>query len=967
LAVLRVPAASVASELPDLRESWAWAHTQVIAPTSADTTAISSSLSTAPVLNVSRIVCPRRLQPQKHYVAALVPAFRQGVERGLGIEPSPGDLAPAWDINNPGALELPVYYQWEFSTGPKGDFESLARKLRAFKCPATVGLAPMFLGASQPELPVLDANSPDAYRNMEGALRAPSAVSTQLSDIIPALQDSIRDAVDLPARVLARLGEDRVTAIGPPLYGEWHANRHTVPETQPFWMHELNLDPRTRAAAALGADVVRANQEDFMQSCWEQIGKLPDANDLLSRGRFSLEANLRLYVRHYQKLPADRLLEMTAAVHVRTPQASATLAADLGKSSVPNAAIDPAMRRMLSPQRKILRAAARRAGFAAAPSGSWRNRLFESLANGRADVDPNRFVPDGVAKFDLGAKVGAGPETGNIDLSRFGLAIQVEAASIRAISESAQIVGAAAQRPASALKVRTNLRQTGLVTATHISKVIELEGNRPGTVLSEASANLVRAAIANPGAAGFLFTREGDIRSQFEALDIDAQGRMFLRTRLHEPSILVGRMPTGTMRAGSNRVSDVLRDLPARTVSRNQPVDISIGPIGDVIVTRPPTAGPSPVVETNTIPKLLQDVTAISRFEAAFQKFATDAKLDVVRPEPKIVPFDVNSARAVVLDRLNPAVMVPLRVQGMLTVAGTAILRDLPLWLRVPETMDRIMAAPELPAPTYTYLTKLDKDSGRRFLPGSDGIPVNAITLVETNPRFIEAFMVGLNHEMNRELLWRRYPTDQRGTPFRHFWDWFDGAPDLTLPIHRWPENSHLGDNLRGAGQGGQIVLLIRGELLLRYPNTIVFAWRGVQQAPERFILKDPPEPGDTIEPVFRGKFDPDFAFFGFPLRDTDLASPGGWFFVIQEQPTEPRFGFDEPDAGPAGLLTRWSDASWDHAGTAPGGYLTIGGNPLTGRSFGGVTFATNSAHLATLSLQQPMRVATHSRHIVQL
>ena len=31
--------------------------------------------------------------------------------------------------------------------------------------------------------------------------------------------------------------------------------------------------------------------------------------------------------------------------------------------------------------------------------------------------------------------------------------------------------------------------------------------------------------------------------------------------------------------------------------------------------------------------------------------------------------------------------------------------------------------------------------------------------------------MVGSNHEMGRELLWRGYPTDQRGTYFAQFWD----------------------------------------------------------------------------------------------------------------------------------------------------------------------------------------------------
>ena len=50
------------------------------------------------------------------------------------------------------------------------------------------------------------------------------------------------------------------------------------------------------------------------------------------------------------------------------------------------------------------------------------------------------------------------------------------------------------------------------------------------------------------------------------------------------------------------------------------------------------------------------------------------------------------------------------------------------------------------------------------FLPNLNLIEQNTITLLETNQAFIEAYMVGLNHEFARELLWREYPTDQRGS-----------------------------------------------------------------------------------------------------------------------------------------------------------------------------------------------------------
>ena len=72
------------------------------------------------------------------------------------------------------------------------------------------------------------------------------------------------------------------------------------------------------------------------------------------------------------------------------------------------------------------------------------------------------------------------------------------------------------------------------------------------------------------------------------------------------------------------------------------------------------------------------------------------------------------------------------------------------------------MAYPEIDIPMYEPLKKL---SDELFLPNLNLIPQNTITLLETNQSFIEAYMVGLNHEFARELLWREYPTDQRGSP----------------------------------------------------------------------------------------------------------------------------------------------------------------------------------------------------------
>ncbi len=88
--------------------------------------------------NLSRLVCPRRLDDYTAYVACVVPTFEVGRQAGLGL--STGDsLAPAWgtapddfDSGDPASMvELPVYYSWSFATGEEGNFESLAHKLQA--------------------------------------------------------------------------------------------------------------------------------------------------------------------------------------------------------------------------------------------------------------------------------------------------------------------------------------------------------------------------------------------------------------------------------------------------------------------------------------------------------------------------------------------------------------------------------------------------------------------------------------------------------------------------------------------------------------------------------------------------------------------------------------------------------------------------------------------------------------------
>ena len=112
------------------------------------------------------------------------------------------------------------------------------------------------------------------------------------------------------------------------------------------------------------------------------------------------------------------------------------------------------------------------------------------------------------------------------------------------------------------------------------------------------------------------------------------------------------------------------------------------------------------------------------------------------------------------LASLNPEKTINARVQASLSIAGGAEPHGDPL--------EPILDAPDFPQPMYEALRDLSQDF---LFPGLEHVPPNTVTLLETNPKFVESFLVGLNAEMSRELLWRNYPTDQRGTYFRQFWE----------------------------------------------------------------------------------------------------------------------------------------------------------------------------------------------------
>jgi hypothetical protein len=177
------------------------------------------------------------------------------------------------------------------------------------------------------------------------------------------------------------------------------------------------------------------------------------------------------------------------------------------------------------------------------------------------------------------------------------------------------------------------------------------------------------------------------------------------------------------------------------------------------------------------------------------------------------------------------------------------------------------------------------------ILRATDALPNNSVSVVKENRAFVEAFLIGANHEMNNELRWREFPTDMRGTIFSRFWDRKrpPGDPlgaDIP-PLHGWSKS--LGGNYppHDTDRAEALVLLIRGDLVRRFGEVVVV----LNHAPTGKY-----EPGACVDsaPVFGGMIGEDLAYYGFDVaRDTVLAHKAQYFFAIYEPAGRVRFGLE--------------------------------------------------------------------------
>ena len=795
-----------AAQLPNPAEAWMWVHGQLL-----DTDTVPGD----PARSLSRLVSSRKLEPNRRYLACVVPVFAAGRTAGLGNDP--GDARTSMDFAwDPAAstVTLPVYYFWRFATGPNGDFESLVRQLHGVPLPPGLGKRTLLLDYPMSGLPAPDPQG--ASLELQVALRPPGAT---LDDILPLVGSSYPDVLrsrlvdaGYDVSLLTNNPDAPPPAVGPPVYGQLAvgetATAAHLATVAPPWVRANNLDPRLRVAAGLGGEVVRQNQDRYVEEAWRQVGDVLGANGLRRRAEFSLAASARLHRKWISQIPAGDLVTSTAPVHARVfVGENLTITGRLRQSPVPPSIASVEYRR-------VTRARGRLSGAAA-----WSAAVGpQVLASQSADAQPlKRAVP--------------------ID-------------TIDVLDAPSQVWGVAAA-PSILARLDPDLNQAGM-TAAQIAT--QLDSRYQLTTVA--------------------FVTAAQAAAQVNATDADS----------------------------------VLSAVGMRPVARRRPGVIATPPVAIGLTT---LHFPIPA---SKITVLKQQMTDVATVIIGRQIVATDA---ASLPETSLAG-GFEPLRQAIVAALDPAVTMVHMVNYRISALTDAQAKGL----------DDIMAAPDLSEPTYQALAAISHDW---LLPGIDNLPPGTTTLVESNRTFVSAFLVGLNHELARELLWREYPTDQRGTYSRQFWSRRNtGNPvdqyDLKHLLHASPQLTleQLGE--KPGDVASPLVLVVKGALVQRYPGMLVTAAKTKKSGSIRAL-----DPATEIQPDFMARLEPDVLLIGFEsLGAGDVRALAGnqdtaWWFFFAEHFTEPRFGLDLPAEGDPATLADWNDATWRNAVLDAAGRLGAG------------------------------------------
>lgn len=214
---------------------------------------------------------------------------------------------------------------------------------------------------------------------------------------------------------------------------------------------------------------------------------------------------------------------------------------------------------------------------------------------------------------------------------------------------------------------------------------------------------------------------------------------------------------------------------------------------------------------------------------------------------------------------------------------------------------------PDLDIPAWQFLRDQAPDW---LLPGAGELEEHSVVAVETNPAFVDAFLLGLNTQLLGELRFRNIPVVSGCTPARQFWARANAATetydDDIVGVRNWPGDSALGDaaHQTPAAASADLVLVFRTPLFRRYPRTLVYLTPAPIAGGEPDWSAEPAF-ANRLLPSFQGSITPEITFFGFDL-EPELGATR--WVVLEEPPHGIRFFNTAPTAARAAAMAAATD-----------------------------------------------------------
>jgi hypothetical protein len=895
--------------LPPAKDLHLWAHAQTEVASSKGAlsdfiTTFNKKVAEDPDGHISRLLSPRRLEANTKYQAFIVPSFEVGRLAGLGQDFSkiPAQK-PAWNDAINGTVDLPVYFFWEFGTGANEDFEFYVNKLIPVVSQPELGVRPMDVSApgfvkangSSESLP-----SPSVQDNMllfEGAMIAPGAVRSEYPQ-----KQGIADAFTQEIGKLLNLEQN------------------------------ISLKEKTDADPWVSIPFYGKNWADNPGQPWDNIP--PTAANFNPTGDTWLD--------DINRDPRNRAAAGLGAYLVQQNQEAWMQAAwtqlyRVFKMADDHRAVQSMRDRILNRWMEVVNPA----DFISMGRGMTSRILTQSGISEKLTVSSHLWrsaTPNVLSNSAFRRTMRSGGALMVRQNRHMGANIKM---NFNSFSTTTTVFNqySANIKAASNFSANQTINNLNDVTTGMQNWANGLNVQQVNEVLTNSA--ILTASISSSVVSGQLFSTINQLNLSTQVLgNLSKFGNLGKLGSLGNLGKVVDIGKGGDIGKGSD-----------------------IGKIGGISKGR----GLASNKRIKKVQNLLNTEGVNENLKKAWDELALYIGASTEMPVQKST-LELDEVKKSMVGTIKKASLKQFEANIASMPGAEHIETNHDINDEVPFGYFK---CPEFVTPMYEYLRTLDKEY---LLPNLQRVEDNSISLLQTNPHFIRAFMLGLNHEMGRELLWRNFPCDLRGTFFGNFWSYLEtkevagdknsggkwGNTDNYFdipPIENW-----IKDKAPKRGDGGDlsdVVLVLRGDLLKKFPNVVIFMVKGVKNG-DSWAL-DAQEGTEGFKknirfPAFKASIAPDIQFLGFDidLKSVLQESPiEKWFFTFLQPPGEPRFGMD---IGTDKEIpkTSWNDLQWDDFMGGPPKFIDSSLAPMFNLLGTAATWGTDAAQMAEILFQQP-------------